>query len=139
MKMSVHLNFGGNCKEAFDFYSKVFKAETPFSMNYGQAPDGGSMVPDNWKDKVMHTSIPLGSGVLMGCDAPPGRSAPMGGFQVCVEDKNEAEVRRIFDALSDGGIVAMPIQKPFWAPLFGMVTDKFGVNWMVSVPGEHAP
>ncbi len=136
MKMSVHLNFGGNCKDAFAFYEKVFKADQAFSMTYGQAPQGAP-VPADWGDKVMHTSIPLGSGVLMGCDAPPNSSQPMSGFQVCVEDKDQAEVKRIFEALSEGGNVTMPIQKTFWSPLFGMLTDKFGVNWMVSVPGEQ--
>lgn len=137
MKMSVHLNFGGNCKEAFEFYAKVFKAGNPFLMTYAQAP-GGAPVPPDWSDKVMHTAIPLAGGTLMGCDAPPGRSAPMGGFQVCVEDKDQAEVKRMFEALSEGGNVSMPLAKTFWSPLFGMLTDRFGVNWMLSVPGEQA-
>ena len=136
MKMSVHLNFGGNCKDAFEFYSKVFKAEAPFSMTYGQAPQGAP-VPAGWDDKVMHTAIPMGSGVLMGCDAPPDKTKPLGGFQVCVEDKDQTEVKRIFDALSEGGKVSMPLQKTFWSPQFGMLTDKFGVGWMLSVPGEQ--
>jgi PhnB protein len=137
MKMSVHLNFNGSCKDAFAFYQKVFKAQTPFSMTYGQAPEGAP-VPADWGDKVMYTAIPLGSGVLMGCDAPPDRTKPMGGFQVCMEDKDQAEVKRIFDALSDGGNVSMPLTKTFWSPLFGMLTDKYGVGWMLSVPGEQA-
>jgi PhnB protein len=138
MKMSVHLNFSGNCKDAFDFYQKVFKSENPFSMTYGQAPEG-TPVPPGWNDKVMHTSIPLGAGVLMGCDAPPDRSKPIGGFQVCVEDKDQAEAKRIFEALSEGGNVSLPLTKTFWSPLFGMLTDRFGVGWMVSVPGEQQP
>ena len=138
-KMSVHLNFNGNCKEAFALYGEVFGVEKPFVMTYGQAPQGAP-VPADWGDKVMHASIPLGGGQLMGCDAPPDRSAPMGGFQVCVETKDQAEVQRIFDALKDeGGSVMMPLQKTFWSPLFGMLTDKFGVNWMVSAPGEQPP
>ena len=138
MKMSVHLQFGGNCKDAFEFYSKVFKTDNPFSMTYGQAP-AGAPVPPGWGDKVMHTSIPLGGGQLMGCDAPPDRAKPLGGFQVCVEEKDQAEVKRIFDALSDGATVSMPLQKTFWSPMFGMLTDKFGVGWMLSVPGEQPP
>lgn len=136
MKMSVHLNFSGNCRDAFAFYQKVFKAETPFSMTYGQAPEG-ALVPAGWNDKVMHTAIPLGSGALMGCDAPPDRTKPIGGFQVCLEDKDQAEVERMFEALSEGGSATMPLQKTFWSPMFGMLTDKFGVNWMLSVPGEQ--
>jgi PhnB protein len=135
MKMSVHLNFGGNCAEAFAFYQKVFKADIPFSMTYGQAPQGAPVPPD-WGDKVMHTSIPLGEGMLMGCDAPPNRSKPIGGFQISVESKDQAEVKRIFDVLAEGGSVQMPLDKTFWSPLFGMCTDKFGVAWMVGAPGE---
>ena len=134
MRMSVHLNFQGNCADAFTFYTKVFKAANPFQVTYGDAPTG-SPVPPDWSGKVMHASIPVGDGLLMGCDAPPDKSTPLGGFQVCVETKDEAEVRRIYEALSQGGSVQMPIAPTFWSPLFGMCTDKFGVAWMVGVPG----
>jgi PhnB protein len=135
MKMNVHLNFSGNCGEAFAFYQKVFGTPAPFAMTYGQAP-AGAPVPPEWSSKIMHTSIPLGGGQLMGCDAPPDRSTPLGGFQISVESSDQAEVQRIYDGLKEGGTVQMPIQKTFWSPLFGMCTDKFGVAWMVSVPGE---
>jgi PhnB protein len=135
MQMSVHLNFQGNCAEAFGFYTKVFAAKEPFMMKYSDAPVGMPVDP-NWKDKVMHTSISMGDGMLMGCDAPPGQSTPLGGFQVSVTSHDEAEVKRIYDSLQDGGKVQMPLMKTFWSPLFGMCTDKFGVGWMVSVPGE---
>jgi PhnB protein len=137
MKMSVHLNFGGNCKEAFALYQKVFGTAAPFEMTYRQAPEGAP-VPADWKDKVMHTSIPLGEGMLMGCDTPPDRTKPIGGFQISVGSSDQAEVKRIFEALSQGGSVQMPLQKTFWSPLFGMCTDKFGVGWMVGAPGEPA-
>jgi PhnB protein len=80
MQFNVHLNFQGNCAEAFEFYETVFGVQNAFTMKYGDAP-AGSPVPPDWKDKIMHTSIPLGAGLLMGCDAPPGRSTPMGGFK----------------------------------------------------------
>ena len=134
MKMSVHLNFAGNCADAFDFYTKVFKANNPFRITYGEAP-GDMPVPPDWKGKVMHASVPIGEGLLMGCDAPPGQSKPLGGFQVSVETKDEAETKRIYDALKDGGSVQMPLAPTFWSPLFGMCTDKFGVGWMVGMPG----
>ena len=134
MRMNVHLNFRGNCAEAFAFYTKVFKAANPFQVTYGDAPTG-SPVPPDWSGKVMHASIPVGEGLLMGCDAPPDKSTPLGGFQVSVETKDEAEVRRIYEALSQGGSVQMPIAPTFWSPLFGMCTDKFGVAWMVGMPG----
>jgi PhnB protein len=136
MKMNVHLNFQGNCAEAFEFYKKVFAANNAFSMKYSDAPEGMPVQLD-WKDKIMHTSIPMGDGLLMGCDAPPERSTPMGGFQVSVESKDEAEVKRIYESLKEGGSVQMPMTPTFWSPMFGMCTDKFGVAWMVGMPGAE--
>jgi PhnB protein len=138
MKMSVHLNFNGNCRDAFALYQKVFGTKSQMLMTYGEAP-AGAPVPPDWKDKVIHTSLPLGGGMLMGCDAPPDRSKPLGGFQVSVESTDQAELKRIFDGLSDGGTIQMPMAKTFWSPLFGMCTDKFGVGWMVGAPGEQPP
>jgi PhnB protein len=135
MQMNVHLNFQGNCAEAFDFYKTVFGAQKSFTMKYVDAPSPGAPVPPDWKDKIMHTSIPLGDGLLMGCDAPPGRSTPIGGFQISVLFKDDAEVKRIYEALKEGGSVQMPMAPTFWSPLFGMCTDKFGVSWMIGMPG----
>jgi PhnB protein len=136
MKLNVHLNFTGNCKEAFALYEEALGSKIVMSMTYSEAP-GGSPVPADWSDKVMHTSINLGDGLLMGCDAPPGRTTPVGGFQVSVESADAAEVTRIYDALKDGGSVQMPLAPTFWSPLFGMCTDKFGVAWMVGVVQPH--
>jgi PhnB protein len=136
MQMNIHLNFNGNAAEAFTFYKDVFAAEKLFFMPYSDAP-AGAPVPAGWGDKLMHASMPLGKSLLMGCDAPPERSRPVGGFQISVESKDEAEVRRIYAQLSDGGSVQMPLAPTFWSPLFGMCTDKFGVAWMVGVPGEN--
>jgi PhnB protein len=87
----------------------------------------------------MHASISLGDGTLMGCDAPQGSSTPMGGFQISVQSKDSAEVKRIYEALAEGGSVQMPLTKTFWSPLFGMCTDKFGVAWMVGMTGAEHP
>ena len=134
MQMNVHLNFHGTCADAFELYKKVFGAKNAFAVKYGDAP-AGQPVPPDWNDKIMHTSIPLGDGLLMGCDAPPERSTPIGGFQISVQSKHEAEVNRIYEALKTGGSVQMPIGPTFWSPMFGMCTDKFGVAWMVGMPG----
>jgi PhnB protein len=134
MQMNVHLNFQGNCAEAFEFYKKTFDADNSFAIKYGAAPVG-TPIPPNWNDKIMHTSIPLGNGSLMGCDAPQGRSTPIGGFQISLQLKNETQVKRIYEALKDGGSVQMPMAPTFWSPMFGMCTDKFGVAWMIGMPG----
>ena len=138
MKMSVHLNFNGNCRDAFELYQKVFGTKSQMLMTYAEAP-GGSPVPAGWNDKILHTSIAMGEGMLMGCDTPPDQSKPLGGFQVSVASNDQAEVKRVFDGLQAGGSVQMPLNKTFWSPLFGMCTDKFGVGWMVGVPGEQPP
>jgi PhnB protein len=134
MQMNVHLNFHGNCAEAFEFYKKTFGADNAFAIKYGDAP-AGSPVPPGWNDKIMHTSIPLGDGLLMGCDAPQERSTPIGGFQISLQLKDESEVKRIYEALKEGGSVQMLMAPTFWSPMFGMCTDKFGVAWMIGMPG----
>ncbi|HEY5213239.1 MAG TPA: VOC family protein [Acidobacteriaceae bacterium] len=136
MKTDLHLVFSGKCREAFAFYEKTFNTKVQFCMTFGEAP-AGAPVPPGSKDLVMHTAMPLGGSLLMGCDAPPGSEATLGGFQICVSDPNAGEVERLFDELKAGGSVQMPLTKTFWSPLFGMCTDKFGVGWMVSVPGPE--
>jgi PhnB protein len=136
MKTDLHLVFPGKCREAFAFYEKTFNTKVSFCMTFGEAPEG-SPVPPNAKDLIMHTSMPLGSITLMGCDDPSGHGAALGGFQISITDDNSDEVGRIFEELKAGGSVQMPLGKTFWSPLFGMCTDKFGVGWMVSVPGPQ--
>ena len=134
MKTDLHLVFTGQCSDAFAFYEKTFNSKIQMCMKFSDAP-GEMPVPPEMKDKVMHMSMPLGSALLMGCDAPPNRATPMGGFQVSVSLTDEAEVKRLYAALSEGGSAQMPLMKTFWSPLFGMCTDKFGVAWMIGVPG----
>jgi PhnB protein len=136
MRTNLQLVFPGTCSEAFAMYEGVFGTKRDFTMTYGEAPEGVP-VPADSKGLVMHTSMPLGSITLMGCDAPNGQKPVMGGFDVSVDMPEEVEVRRIFAALSEGGSVQVPLQETFWTPLFGMCTDKFGVGWMVSVPGPQ--
>lgn len=138
MKTNLHLGFQGNCDEAFSFYEKVFGTKRLMTMRYGEVPQQTS-TPEEIKNLVAHTALPLGGITLMGADAPPGKGKPMGGFQISIDDPDEATVRRLFDLLSEGGNVFMPLAGTFWSPLFGMCTDKFGVSWMVSVPGQSQP
>ena len=138
MDTNLHLVFPGTCREAFAFYEKTFNSKISMTMTFGDAPAGSPVPPDS-KDLVMHTSMPVGSILLMGCDAPPGREQKLGGFQISVSMPDEAEVKRIYAALSEGGSVQMPLAPTFWSPLFGMCTDKFGVGWMVSIPGPQPP
>ena len=136
MKTNLHLVFSGKCRDAFAFYEKTFNSKVEFTMTFGEAP-AGSPVPPGSENLILHTSMPLGSMTLMGCDAPKGSEGTLGGFQISLADDSSAEVERLFEALKEGGSVQMPLGKTFWSPLFGMCTDKFGVAWMVSVPGPQ--
>ena len=136
MKTDLHLVFPGTCSDAFAFYETTFGSKRLMTMTFGEGPPG-TPAPPGSKDLVMHTAMPLGGVTLMGCDALPGQPNPMGGFQVSVSEPDEAEVKRWFAALGEGGSVQMPLGPTFWSPLFGMCTDKFGVAWMIGIPGPQ--
>lgn len=132
MKTDLQLVFPGNCREAFAFYEKTFNSKIAFSLTFGEAPPDAH-VPPNSNDLILHISMPLGTILLTGCDAPKGHESPLGGFQIAVKDPVPDEVERLFDELKTGGSVQLPLGPTFWSPLFGMCTDKFGVGWMVSL------
>ena len=136
MKTNLHVGFPGTCREAVEFYETVSHTSRMIPITYGEAP-GGSPVPEESNDLVMHTALQVGNVVLMGADAPPGHSEPTGGFHVCIETADEAELKRLFAALSEGGSVTMPLSPTFWSPLFAMFKDRYGVGWMLSMPGQQ--
>ena len=88
--------------------------------------------PREWRDKIMHARLIVSGEVLMGSDAPPDRYEPMKGITVTLGVDEPAEAERIFNALSEGATVQMPIQQTFWAARFGMLTDRFGTPWMIN-------
>jgi PhnB protein len=136
MNTNLHLVFPGTCNEAFTFYEKTFGTKRKFAMTYGETP-GGSPLGAEANDLIIHTAMQMGNLLLMGCDTPPGSKDPIGGFQISLDSTDEAEVKRIFTELSEGGSVQMPLAPTFWSPLFGMMTDKFGVAWMIGLPGPE--
>ncbi len=129
--MNTHLNFKGNCEEAFKFYEKALNGKITFAMNYEASP-AADQVPANWKGKVIHAALSVNGGILQGCDAPPDRYQKPQGFSVALEVKEPAEAERAFKALSEGANIGMPMQETFWAQRFGMLTDRFGIPWMVN-------
>ncbi|HET7214220.1 MAG TPA: VOC family protein [Terriglobia bacterium] len=136
MQMNPYLLFTGQCEEAFKFYEKLLGGKIEFMMSHANTP-AESHVPPEWRDKIMHVRMSTPGGVLMGSDAPPGRQAKPQGFSVSVSVDDPAEADRIFNALADGAkAVSMPIQETFWARRFGMVTDRFGIPWMVNCEKE---
>ena len=135
MEVAPYLNFDGHCAEAFKFYEKTLKGKIVMLSTHGETPMKDQVPPD-WQDKVIHARMELGNFVLMGCDAPASHYVKPQGTHVSVSVSSAAEGERIFNALAEGGSVTMPYAKTFWAAGFGMLTDRFGVPWMVN--GETA-
>jgi PhnB protein len=131
MEISPYLNFDGRCAEAFRFYERVLGGKIVVMQTHGESPMK-EHVPATWHDRILHVRIEVPGGfALMGSDAPPDHFAPAQGMSVSV-NVPFAEGERIFNALAEGGRVAMPFQKTFWAAGFGMLTDRFGTPWMVN-------
>jgi len=133
MLLELFINFDGNCREAVEFYAKVFKSEVGNLMTYGQTPPGENYeVPEADKDRIMYAGVPIGGIVVMFSDVPAGSPFVVGNNispTVSMEDKEE--VTRIFNELKQNGDVYMELQKTFFSEWFGMVKDQFGVIWQI--------
>jgi PhnB protein len=132
-----YLFFGGQCEAALNFYRQHLGAEIGMIMRYRESPEPAMCpLPEGWGDKVMHASFTIGASRLMGSDGMKA-AMPADGHCMSITMPTEAEAKRVFAALSDGGQAFMPIGKTFWSPCFGMVTDRFGIHWMVTVPEQQ--
>lgn len=135
--VNVYLTFKGNCEEAFNFYKSVLRGEFQYVGRFGDMPpQEGMQMSESDKNKIMHISLPVSKEtILMGSDtggewAPDFREG--NNFSISVNTDSTQEADRIFKGLSEGGNITMPIADTFWGSYFGMLTDKFGINWMVS-------
>lgn len=133
-----YLMFGGRCEEALEFYRSALGAQVEMLLRFSESPDPTppGMLPPGFENKVMHASFRIAGTVIMasdGCEV----GAQFKGFSLSISVATEAEADRYFTALSDGGQVQMPLTKTFWSPRFGMLTDRFGIAWMINVVGEH--
>lgn len=131
-----YLFFGGRCEEALEFYRSALGAEILMLSRFKEAPEPQGL-PDCFDDKIMHATVRVGETILMASDGRCEGEQNFDGFSLSVTVPDEAEADRVFAALGDGGLVTMPLEKTFWAPKFGMLQDRFGVGWMVSV--VHKP
>jgi len=133
--LNIYLNFNGNAEEAFNFYKYVLGGEIVMIQRFKDTPEAGQTLPAD-ADKIMHISMSVGKNMmLMATDAleSKGHKLTVGNnFHISVSTESEDETRKIFDGLSKGGKVEVPLDKMFWGAYFGMCTDKFGVQWMVS-------
>ncbi|MBC8046352.1 MAG: VOC family protein [Fimbriimonadaceae bacterium] len=135
---NVYLNFNGNCEEAFNFYQTVFGGDFGYIGRFKDMPagEGGTKMSPEDGEKIMHISIRLSeTSAIMGSDTG-GEWAPNfkqgNNFSVSLTTESKDEADKLYNGLSNGGQATMPMAKTFWGDYFGMFTDKFGINWMVS-------
>jgi PhnB protein len=134
MRIEPYLLFNGRCEEALAFYNRTIGASTTMLMRFDESPEPSSMhLPPNWGRKVMHSSVQVGYTRFMASDGMGHEPIKFTGFNLSITADDAAHAKRLFDALSDDGQVFMPLGKTFWSECFGMLTDKFGVTWMIGV------
>jgi PhnB protein len=134
MAIRPYLAYAGNCREAFTRYQEVLGGELVL-LSMADAPaEAGSPPPGVSPDTIMHAALMAPDGLLMGADDPSGNfNGQVNGMCVNLALSDSSEAKRVFDALSEGGQVQMPIGETFFAPAFGMCIDRFGIPWMVMV------
>jgi PhnB protein len=138
MQVQSYLMFNGHTAEALEFYKKALGAEIQMVMHFKDAPEG--QCAPGMADKVMHSAFKIGDTVVMASDGMCTESPnpEFKGFSLTLNPTTEAECERLFNALADGGTIRQPLIKTFFSPKFGVVTDRFGVNWMVLVDQQMA-
>ncbi len=134
-KVQPYLFFDGRCEEALEFYKTTLGAKVGMMMRFKENPEQGEAHSQNG-DKIMHSAFTIGNTLIMASDGYAKGQPEFKGFSLSVSAKDEADAKRMFDALGAGGKITQPLIKTFFSPAFGMVNDKFGMSWMVLVPGE---
>lgn len=134
MKLEMFINFNGNCREAVEFYAKVFRTKIGNLMTYGDAPPApGNAVPEADRERILYAGLPVGGMVMMFSDCPSVNEFTAGN-NICptigTDDKDE--ITRLYNELKEGGNVHMPLGQTFFSELFAMVEDKFGIIWQIS-------
>lgn len=136
--VNMYLNFDGNCREAFDYYKTVFGGEFSYVGTFAEMPPQEGMPPmdDDMKNRIMHISLPISEEtVLMGSDTGGEWAADLkigNNFSLSINTDSKENADGFMSKLSEGGKVTMPMEATFWGDYFGMCTDKFGINWMIS-------
>jgi PhnB protein len=130
MSIQPYLMFDGVCEQALDFYAKAIGAKVGMKMLFKDSPDKNMCSPGN-ENKVMHSAFNVGDSLIMASDGRSTGNPVFQGFALSIAAKDAADAEKLFNALCEGGTVLMPLAKTFFAKSFGMVKDKFGVQWMV--------
>jgi PhnB protein len=131
MKLNPYINFAGNAEEAVNFYKNALGGEVVMLNRFGESPMPSD---DDWKQKIMHARIVFGGdNIIMISDTRKGELiSTNGNIQLSIGMDDEAKTHEVFDKLAEGGKITLPLAKQFWGDVFGMLQDKFGVNWMLN-------
>ena len=138
--INPHINFNGNAEEAFNFYRSVFGGEFARIVRFKDLPAGGHPIAEHEANKIMHIALPIGQNILMGNDVPEvlGRvSEEENRSKISISAESREEADRLYNGLSAGGAVEMPIGDSPWGSYFGMFRDKYGIEWMVDFDARH--
>ena len=133
--VTAYLFFNGRCEEALEFYKRTLGAQVEAMMRNAESPEPpppGMKAPP---EKILHSSLRIGDTVLLASDGMSEGQTDVRGFSLSIAAKDQEDAKRIFNALAEGGQVQLPLGPTFWSPCFGMVSDKFGLGWMVGI--EH--
>jgi PhnB protein len=134
MQVHPYLSFNGQCEAAFTFYERCLGGQLGAIFRYAGTPMAND-VPADWHDKVMHASVTVGQQVLMGADVAPDRYEAPKGFSLSVQLESVSDAERIFHELAQDGRVVVPLEKTFWAARFGVIVDRFGMQWLINCEG----
>ena len=137
MQLHTYLNYGGNCEQAFQFYEQHLGGKITMLMRHGENPTPGQVGSD-WKEKVLHARMNLGGTELLGADIPADRFQPMRSAYLSLTAGSTDEAERIYNLLSKGGEIFMPMEETFFATRFAMLRDSFGTSWMILHPRATA-
>ena len=140
MQAQPYVFFNGKCEEALEFYKQALGAKVEMMMRFSEAPEKPQpgMVPPGSENKIMHAAFKVGDTQILASDGHADGKPVFQGFGLAISVANDAEAAKLFNAVGKGGKVQAPLGKTFFASSFGMVTDKFGVLWMVLAPSEMA-
>ena len=130
MKLYTYLNYGGNCRQAFEFYAKHLGGRIVMITTHGEQPEQDK-VPADWKNAVLHARIEIGDTVLLGADIPPERFKPIRSAYLSLMVDSIGEAERLYALLTEGGQIFMPMEETFFARRFAMLRDRFGTSWML--------
>jgi len=126
----INLSFNGQCEAAFKFYERCLSGKITYMLTWGDSPMAQD-APAEWSGKIAHATLQVGNTRLQGSDPAPGSYEAPKGFGLALNPE-EGEAAALFAALAEGGRVGMPLQKTFWSPSFGVVTDRFGIPWIIN-------